>query len=177
MLAGVCLLFVVAFFVPTAQAQETPPSPDTGCISCHDNLYYQHDTGNWFCQCAEQTSCTCCHGGNPEALTEKEAHTGMDRLPTQQNAESCQKCHPQDYQARIDQFSRTAGVSPYHPTPPTTGPVSESPTGNQLQADPASRLHEPWRLTGSILIGIAAIAIVVFGYRSRRADCTAKIKQ
>lgn len=178
MLLGVCVL-AGAVFISGAHAQESSPaSPDTGCISCHENLYYIHDTGNWFCQCAEQMTCTCCHGGNPEALTEQEAHAGMDLFPTRHDAQTCQECHPQDYQARVDQFARVAGVSSFHPPAPTyAAPVSDPPADVPPASGLAARLLQPWRLTGLILLAIATGVIAVFGYRCLQADCLAKIKK
>jgi hypothetical protein len=173
---GVCLL-AGTFFVSSAQAQDVPPPPDTGCLACHENLYYQYDTGKWFCQCSKEMSCTCCHGGNAMALTEKEAHAGMQKFPTQQNAESCRKCHVSDYKTRVELFNRTAGSSPVHPVPATSGPVTFHETGNQPAAESTSRLLQPWRLAGLSLLGVALLAVGLFGYRCWRADCLAKIKK
>jgi hypothetical protein len=157
-----------------ARAQEATPPADSGCITCHENLYYLHDTGNSFCLCAEQMSCTCCHGGNPQALKEDEAHAGMVLYPASDNASTCQKCHPADYQSRVEKFASVAGISAIHPPSPTSTAVAQiamNPVENPPTWALSMRLLEPWRLAGLGMLTVALVLIVLFGYRCWKADC------
>jgi len=41
---------LMAFTMPSVIAQAQESTQDNGnCINCHEDLYYLHDTGNWFC--------------------------------------------------------------------------------------------------------------------------------
>ncbi len=177
LLVGVVLLALATLFANPVQAQEGTPPPDSGCTTCHENLYYLYDTGKWFCQCNTQMTCTCCHGGNAEALAAEEAHLGMVLYPTRNDATTCQQCHPDDYEARVERFAEIAGVSQVHPPPPTptnTMSIAVETEANVPGAGIQARLMEPWRLAGWIALGLAVIAIAFFGYRCWRVECLAR---
>ncbi len=174
---GILLLVLGAFFADPAQAQEETPPPDSGCLTCHDNLYYLYDTGKWFCLCGTEMTCTCCHGGNPDALMGEDAHLGMVLYPTRNDAKPCQQCHPDDYEARVERFSEIAGVSPIHSLPPT--PTIPEPTSvgdgtAGLASGAQSRWLEPWRLAGLVALALALAVLVFFGYRCWKADSLAR---
>jgi hypothetical protein len=173
-LVGVVLLALATFLANPVQAQDGTPPPDSGCTTCHENLYYLYDTGKWFCQCNTQMTCTCCHGGNAEALTEEEAHLGMVLYPTHNDATACQQCHPDDYEARVERFAEIAGVSQIHPMPPTSLPEAVETNAPPSDSGLEARLLEPWRLAGLIVLGLALVAIAIFGYRCWKADCLAR---
>lgn len=128
---GIILVLIATGVTIPVKAEGATPPPESGCISCHENLYYLHDTGKWFCLCAEQMTCTCCHGGDPQSLNEDTAHTGMVLYPTRNEAGTCQQCHPQDYDARVEHFSKIAGVSSFHPPVPTSSPPAGISAGIQ----------------------------------------------
>lgn len=174
-LTGIILL-VLMVATPVAAQQPTPP-PDTGCISCHEGLYLLHDTGKWFCMCAQQMTCSCCHGGNPDAFTEEEGHAGMVVYPNMSETLPCQQCHAADYQARLEKFAAVAGVSTFHPPAPTlpiTVQVAALPIDLQPAASIPARWLEPWRLIGLGLLAVALVLIAIFGYRCWKADCLFK---
>jgi hypothetical protein len=173
---GVPLLLLAVLTLPV-QADEGTPVPDSGCIQCHEDLYYLYDTGKWFCQCDTQMSCTCCHGGNPEALTEEDAHLGMALYPTRNGAQVCQECHPDDYEARAEYFAEVAGVSAVHgyvSTPTILAPAPSEIEGPGTTSGIPARLLEPWRLAGLIVVALALVVLVFFGYRCWKADCLAR---
>ena len=115
-----------AMVVFPVSAQDNTPPPDPGCFSCHEDLYQLHDTGKAFCLCQESMRCTCCHGGDPQSNKAEEAHAGMVLYPTRDNASTCQKCHPDDYLERVEQFITVAGVSELHPGVPTITPQAQT---------------------------------------------------
>lgn len=75
----------------TAEApmpSETPAAPVEGCLKCHGNIEPMHrynNRGDVFDKLVDGKdamglTCTACHGGNPAALTQKEAHV-QPRFP------------------------------------------------------------------------------------------------
>jgi hypothetical protein len=109
--AGV--LTVLALWTVPAHAQFHTPQAEPECISCHENLYFLHDTGKWFCL-NEETSMTCtgCHGGDPAALTKEAAHINRAAHPIiNENASKCSECHPEQSSERVEIFAREAGIS------------------------------------------------------------------
>jgi len=173
---GAFLFVMLAFLAVPAQAQEATPLPDSACLGCHENLYYLYDTGKWFCQCETQMTCTCCHGGNPEALAEEEAHLGIVLYPTRNDSVACQQCHPDDYKARAERFSEIAGVSEIHSMPPT--PIYSQPVN--AEASPLASGIQGWmmellHLTGLFFFSLVLIAFVILAYRCWKADCLASL--
>jgi hypothetical protein len=108
------LLVLSAMAVPaTASADSSEPPPDNGnCVNCHDNLYYLHDTGKYFCLNESPMACTDCHGGNPQATTQDEAHILREAHPViNEDTSKCQECHPEQCTERMSIFDRVAGFS------------------------------------------------------------------
>lgn len=174
LLIGIILIMTGMLSIAPVQAQEPTPSPDDGCISCHENLYYLHDTGKWLCQCTRQMTCTCCHGGNPDVFTEDEAHAGMVLYPTRNDASACQKCHQEDYETRVERFANIAGISPVHPPIPTLTPVaniSNHSSDNGSSTWSLIRLLEPWQQVGLGFLAILLVVFIILGYRCWKADC------
>ena len=173
----VFLILVTLLIATPVQAQESTPPSGSSCLVCHDNLYYLYDTGKWFCQCETQMTCTCCHGGNPESMTEDEAHHGMVLYPTRNDSSACQQCHPDDYKARVERFSEIAGVSQIHsmsPNPTSSLPAATEINSSLFLSDNHTRSLEPWRITGLIAVSIAFIVLIIFAYRCWKADCLAR---
>jgi hypothetical protein len=176
MMIGIVIL-ALAIAYPV-MAQDTTPPADTGCLICHENLYYLHDTGKWYCLCAVEMSCTCCHGGNPQALTEEQGHAGLVVIPEKNDAATCQKCHPEDYSERVEKFASVAGISTFHPSASPVAaaqlvePLVEISPGRAL----SQRFLEPGRLVGLGLVFVALVVLGILGYRCWKADCMAKIR-
>ena len=167
----ILLLLVILFLgigIPrTALAQSTPPEKDENCIGCHENLYFLHDTGKWYCLCSLSARCTFWHGGNPESLKEAEAHLGLVSRPTTDNASACQSCHPDDFQTRLEKFAALGGIQTAHPDSSTyhTAELIEDQTRS---ANPpaflAYRKLEPWQWLGVGIVGVLMLGVVYFGY-------------
>ena len=176
---GVILLIVSWSFAsdaPTAAAQSVTSKNGEACRTCHESLYLLHDTGKSFCLCAQEMTCTCCHGGDPAALTEVEAHEGMALSPVHGDAMPCQQCHAEDAEARVDQFAAVAGVSSFHS--PASTQTTFVAAFVVLPAAPGL-LHwlDTWQWIGLGALAVGLVALVIFGYRCWRADCLPKIQK
>lgn len=119
-ICGVCMLFVVllgvaGLFLAARPAQAAPAvleQEPPACLSCHENLYYNYDTGKHYCLTEAATRCVDCHAGDPQALDEETAHAGLVVHPILNGDISrCQTCHPQDAQEHVDTFAELAGYS------------------------------------------------------------------
>lgn len=110
---------------------------DNSCLTCHEELYYLHDTGCWYCLSEpHRDRCTDCHEGNASAFTQETAHLGLLVHPQENNGEKCLECHDTtEAQARMTNFESkqpfdvVLQVEPYTPaTTVRTGPpqVDES---------------------------------------------------
>jgi hypothetical protein len=108
-------------------AQTSTPA----CNTCHENLYYLYDAGKWYCITEAKDRCVNCHGGNADALTEKEAHVGLVANPFSDGGTRCQECHVEDTEARIEKVASYTGyheaiaLKPYVPHATASGSSSE----------------------------------------------------
>jgi hypothetical protein len=117
-----------------AYADEPVPTPDQGnCTNCHEDLYFLHDTGNWYCLKESPMSCVDCHSGDPLAISKEQAHVKRSAHPVlNDDTSKCQECHPQECTERLQIFQQNAGISevliamPYTPgaVPGDTSTVS-----------------------------------------------------
>jgi len=170
------LLCGLYFGISLAQDGSIQPEQEETCRNCHENLYMLHDTGKSFCLCVEEMTCSCCHGGNPEAVIEEDAHQGMLLRPVHGDSQPCQKCHQDDADARVDKFAALAGVTSFHTITPTQIPLSSA---NIELPDPPKPLHwlENWQWFSLGVVMLGMVAIVIFGYHCWRADCLPKIQK
>lgn len=163
--AGVLVLLGALSSPIAALADE--PAPDQGnCIACHENLYFLHDTGNWYCLREAPMSCVDCHGGDPLALTTEQAHLQRAAHPVvNEDISKCQECHPAECDQRLALFDRAAGINqvliaaPYRPA--QTVEATESTSA-------ASQPHQPGGLLGlremippALVAGLALLAYLV----------------
>lgn len=168
--------------VNPAQAREPNPVPenDANCVSCHEHRYYVYDSGKWFCLCKAPMHCVYCHGGRTDSKDKEVAHEGLVLYPTRNHAERCQTCHSEDYMSRVITFEKEAGVSDtpiaiVTATPAASGAISaQEPPSNSFWQP--SRQFETWRLVGLVGLAIVLLAVVVFGYRCWKTDCSAKLQ-
>lgn len=141
LLAAVILVTLTALSMPsTVHANDPVPVPDNGnCIVCHENLYFLHDTGNWFCLYESPMACADCHGGNPDTLDKDLAHARRAAHPViNDDVSKCRQCHPEECSDRVAFFDRSAGISdvlvaaPYTPSYSTdTAPAWEIQQGSR----------------------------------------------
>lgn len=177
-LATIALILVgtaLLFFGGTRQAfaqGETPPE-DSSCISCHEDEYYLHDIGNWYCLRETKVACTECHQGHPDKVFKECAHAGLVASPLANDAAVCQNCHPDDYRERAQIYASITGVRPT-PRPYATStssaliPLSgESADGTKLLgALPPGR----GQVAGFGFLGIAFLVSFLFVCRCWKID-------
>lgn len=155
------LLVLSALAVPINADADTPePPPDNGnCISCHEDLYYLHDTGKYFCLNESPMACVDCHGGNPQATTQEEAHTLRAAHPViNEDISKCQECHPEQCMERIKIFDQNAGFSD---TVLVAGP--SLPQFPAEQSVPAPAAEESVENDWMILVMEAVAVVMVIG--------------
>jgi hypothetical protein len=124
-LIGIAILMIPSGGPIYVYAQESTPLADYGtCIKCHEDLYFLHDTGKWFCIRESPMGCVDCHGGDPYAINQEEAHASRKAHPIlNEDASKCQECHPAECDERVAKFDRIAGISsvllaiPFQQTP------------------------------------------------------------
>jgi hypothetical protein len=97
---------------PALAEQDTPETP-SNCIVCHENLYYLHDTGKYFCVNEASQRCVDCHGGDPTATDKESAHFDRSAHPVVNgDISKCQECHPSDCEEFVHKFEQVAGINP-----------------------------------------------------------------
>jgi hypothetical protein len=167
----VCLVMAAAFLNTPVQAQSTPTNgSEDNCMTCHENLYFLHDTGNWFCLRESPMTCVDCHGGDREAMTEETAHLHRAAHPViNEDVSKCQECHPEECNERVELFDQTAGISqvrvaaPYTPARLTDRTTNVAETV-QTEEQPGGLLLF-WEIIP--LAVIAGLALII--YLIRRA--------
>jgi len=162
---GVVSAIITLATASQVYAQESPPVTENGtCASCHEDLYFLHDTGNWFCIREAPMRCIDCHGGNPNGITQDEAHMNRKAHPiVNEDISKCQECHPEECMERLEKFDQIAGISAVlvaAPYQPKQNFLSEDTQAESL-TEPAA--HPAWisfiEIIALILITGLALAI------------------
>jgi len=129
-LLSICIC-LTASSMPSMNARAQEPTGDNGnCVTCHENLYYLHDTGNWFCLNDSSMRCVDCHGGNPAATTKEAAHYDRSAHPViGGDISRCETCHT-DCAKRLTVLDEKVGIGEVKEA--TYVPLSDVsiPTGN-----------------------------------------------
>ncbi|HSL42630.1 MAG TPA: hypothetical protein VK897_04305 [Anaerolineales bacterium] len=160
----------VSLYIPV-QAQSMPTGGNKdNCVNCHEDLYFLHDTGNWFCLQESPMSCVDCHGGNPKALTKELAHTDRAAHPViNEDLSKCQECHPEACQERVEFFDQTAGISRVLVAAPYTAVYSIEEDANKNVEAPT---QEPsyWIMFWEFLpfVIVTGLALVIYFVARRR---------
>lgn len=107
------ILFIAAatLSLPTQAFAAQPASlNDNTCLSCHEDLYYLHDSGKLYCITEQADRCVNCHAGNAVATKEEEAHAGLVLHPQENNGQKCLECHTAKVtQDRLTVFASEGG--------------------------------------------------------------------
>jgi len=166
---GFAVLLTLLAATPVS-AQEPALGVDNGnCIKCHEDLYFLHDTGNWFCIRDSPMPCMDCHGGDPTATTQESAH--YDRLAhpiVNEDISVCRECHVEGCMDCVSVYDRVAGLKDVKVV--STIPVTHA--SDRARSLPAQQKREPvnWPLLLDILaiIVIIILALTVFCVRKAR---------
>jgi hypothetical protein len=155
-------LLIAAWIVQPAQGSAQPnETASNSCLTCHEDLYYLHDTGKWYCITEHQDRCTNCHEGNPSVLDKDESHLGLIVHPQQNNGEKCLECHPQDTTARLNKFASLGGMktlnqpAPYEPAQPASLGAPQVTETNKFMES------LPWAIGGVVLF-VFWLALMLF---------------
>ncbi|MDO9301495.1 MAG: hypothetical protein Q7T89_08925 [Anaerolineales bacterium] len=108
------ILFVGMLLTLPAQASaaQSVGASDNSCLTCHEDLYYLHDTGKLYCLANHTDRCVGCHEGNATVMNKVESHLGLLAHPQENNGAKCQECHtPQDAQVRMTNFEANNGFA------------------------------------------------------------------
>ncbi len=173
----IALVFTIVFTVAITRPVEAQvwADPNTesndSCIKCHEDLYFLHDTGNWYCIRESPMTCTGCHGGNSNVLSKDEAHTYRAAHPIiNEDVSKCQECHLEQCDERVEIFREKAGIShvlvsaPYLPDNQIQEAAILPAQFNTEQA--SNSLVNLWEVVPVVLVTGAALIILVF-YRFR----------
>lgn len=155
------------FLAPTPAQARIPLQSNDGsqCVTCHEDLYYLHDTGKAYCLKDAPMACVDCHGGDPTALTKEAAHFNRAAHPViNDDDKKCYECHPAEANSRLDKFRQVAGIKEVKTAvayTPASAPVS---TGF-----PESKPEE-WVLGMEarslfLVAGLALVAFIAFKIR------------
>jgi hypothetical protein len=159
LLIGVTLTLTILANTAPAQARAPLQSEDgSKCITCHENLYYLHDTGKSYCLKDAPMACVDCHGGDPTALTQEAAHFKRAAHPViNANDKKCYDCHPVEADTRLDKFRQVAGIKKVLVVAPY------QPVVSQVADFPAEKLDE-WVLGFETipLFLVAGLALTIF---------------
>jgi len=139
---GIMVLDVFPVQASASQMLLQDPLNNSSCYSCHEDLYYLHDTGKAYCLTVYKDHCVNCHSGNPKVMDKDQSHLGLIAYPQKDDGAKCQECHIQDAQARLATFASLGGykevveVTPYTPNNNVAVSIPEmheaTPTGENL---------------------------------------------
>lgn len=92
-------------------AMDLQKTADNSCLTCHEDQYYLHDTGCWYCMTdAHKDRCVDCHEGDPAALMEEAAHIGLIKHPQENDGAKCLECHnPEEKEEMMATFEAAYG--------------------------------------------------------------------
>ena len=107
----VVLLAILSLPVGVSAAQVTGATSNS-CFTCHEDLYYLHDTGKYYCITEHKDRCVNCHEGNAAVMNKDESHLGLIAHPQKDDGANCQQCHPEDTQERLATFASLGGFKP-----------------------------------------------------------------
>lgn len=159
-LLATVFVVVLASRVSVASAARPTASPANSCQTCHEDLYYLHDTGKWYCIVEHKDRCANCHEGNVATMAKDESHKGLIVHPQGNNGEKCQQCHPQDKQARLTKFASLGGYktirSPVEYVQYSISSTALPSTGEENQFIK----NLPWALGGCLAFGLWLVLVL-----------------
>jgi hypothetical protein len=108
------ILLVTALAVLSLPSQASAEKPtdavENSCLSCHEELYYLHDSGKHCCITEHAARCVDCHEGNKTVMNREESHQGLLAHPQENHGEKCLECHtPELAQTRLAEMASTVG--------------------------------------------------------------------
>jgi len=160
LIVGILVLAGYPVHALVSQASLSAQSNNSSCITCHEDLYYLHDTGKSYCITAHKDRCVNCHEGNPDVLNKDQAHLGLIAYPQKNDGEKCQECHAQDAQVRLDEFASMGGYKPIVEATLYT-PAHTAPVGAPKMLEPNQFAKSlPWVVGFIVLFGLWLVLVI-----------------
>jgi hypothetical protein len=148
------------------QAQTGSHTDGPACIRCHEDLYYLHDTGKWFCIANSPMQCVGCHGGDPTATTKEAAHQNRTAHPViNGDTTTCKQCHIEDCAERVSEFDTIAGISPVVLVSTPSGPAPAVSNAVTPPTQVAEEVAPVWDWPVVLAIAILAIGGAVLWWK------------
>jgi hypothetical protein len=112
-LMGIAILITPSVKLSRVHAQEATPLVDYGTfIKSHEDLYFMHDAGNWFCIRKSPMWRVGCHGGDPSSIKKEGAHAIRKVHPVlNKDIPKVQECYPEECEGRVVKFDKVTGNS------------------------------------------------------------------
>lgn len=155
-------LIVAAWFVQPAQGFSTQADSPVAnsCLTCHEDLYYLHDTGKSYCITEHKDRCVNCHEGDPATLNKDASHLGLVSHPQKNNGEKCLECHPQDSTARLAKFASLGGYKEVN-APASYVPAQPVALGAPEVAETSAALDRiPWAIGGVVVFAFWLLLVL-----------------
>lgn len=164
MVGGIAVVLLMLSVPLPAAAEDPVPAPNNGnCILCHEDLYYLHDTGNWFCLNESPMACVDCHGGNPGTLDKELAHARRAAHPIiNEDVDKCRQCHPDECYDRVELFDQKAGISDVLVAIAFTPAYSTDYTGAGSAEEPQPNLDIIMFQEFIPIVLVAGLAVAIF---------------
>lgn len=163
------VLTTLLLLVPNMNALAEPlaqVNDGSKCVTCHEDLYYLHDTGKAFCLQDSPMRCIDCHGGNPDATTKEEAHFNREAHPIiNDDNKKCYECHPASAEERTLLFDKLAGINPVIVAEPCITPENAPAVSATAQAAPADSTGLTLAIILAGLGGLIMVSYFLFKVR------------
>lgn len=140
---SISLVLVLALVLPFSLVRldrVTAQGGTSSCMNCHEIEAKDpiNDKGAWHIQHTMTDMCSICHGGDPQASDQAAAHAGLILNPLTNASASCLICHPDDFQARADQYAVLLETVQAQATPTFTVTPQASPTPTAVATEKAA---------------------------------------
>jgi hypothetical protein len=169
-LMSFAVLTFLGIGITHVQAQEPTPVVDHGtCIKCHEDLYFLHDTGNWFCLRESPMRCVDCHDGDPTSLNKEEAHANRQAHPVlNEDISKCQECHPEKCDEHVAKFDQVAGISKVLVAVPIQPPIAPVTDGSSIESEAEPAKYSNWIAAMEIISPAILVSLVLAVYLVHR---------
>jgi hypothetical protein len=161
-MAMLVVLFSMLSMPVQASAAQATDSSDNTCLTCHEDLYYLHDSGKLYCLTAHTDHCSGCHEGNSTVMKKEESHLGLLLHPQQDNGAKCLECHEQqEIQVRMTNFETNGGFDTAIKADVYYMPANEAATGfsDVPKANPIIG-NWKWLSSAFVLFGLWLILVL-----------------
>jgi hypothetical protein len=150
----IVLFGMLSLPVQVSAAQLTDATPNS-CLTCHEDLYYLHDTGKLYCLTDHTDRCVNCHEGNAAVMKKEESHLGLIVHPQENNGEKCLECHTQqDAQTRLATFESKGGFDTVIKADVYTSPVEVAAGFPDVLETDSFVDKLPWLAGALVLFGL-----------------------